>query len=211
MRNYYNKKIWFAILSLILVLATLISCGNSGELYTEDINNYGSDKYHRRSSFFLPELPTNADVVFFSSYNYYNEIFDQYLELKFNTKEEMHEYISSILDYDLASFSKENREEPAIGWVVEETNPYNSSYTDLISTSMTSGTYGDVDVRWVGYKIRTTGNERIEANLSIVSYSDEELTVIQSYLYGINYTFKYFTRFNIPLDENHERRVIVEE
>ena len=207
MRNYYNKKIWFTILSLILVLATLISCGNSGELYTEDINDYGSDRYHRRSSFFLPELPSNADVVFFSSYNYYNEIFDQYLELKFNTKEEMHEYISSILDYDLASFSKDNRVEPAIGWVVEEANPYNSSYTDLISTSMTTGSVED---KWVGYKIRTTGSERIHANLSVVSYSDEELTVIQAYIYGSNYTFKYFTRFNIPLDENHERIVKVE-
>lgn len=207
MRNYYNKKIWFTILSLILVLATLVSCGNRGELYTEDISDYNSDQHHRRSSFFLPELPTNADVVFFSSYNYYHEIFDQYLELKFNTKEEMHEYISSILDYDLASFSKDNREEPAIGWVVEEANPYNSSYTDLISTSMTTGSVED---KWVGYKIRTTGSERIHANLSVVSYSDEELTVIQAYIYGSNYTFKYFTRFNIPLDENHERIVKVE-
>ena len=210
MRNYCNKKPLITILSIFLVLATLVSCGNKGELYTEDISDYNSDQHHRRSSFFLPELPTNADVVFFSSYNYYNEIFDQYLELKFNTKEEMHEYISSILDYDLASFSKENREEPAIGWVVEETNPYNSSYTDLISTSMTSGTFGDVDIRWVGYKISITGKEHIEANLSIVSYSDEELTVIQSYLYGYDYTFSYFTRFNIPLDKNHERIVKVE-
>ena len=210
MRNYYHKKIWFAILSLLLILSTLVSCSNSGERYTEDINDYNSEQHHLHSSFFLPELPSNAEIVYFSSYFYYYEIFDQYLELKFNTEEEMHEYISSILDYDSSFFTKDNKQEPAVGWVVEETNPYNSSYTDLISTTLTSGYAGD-SVRWVGYKIRTTGSVRINANLSIVSYSDEELTVIQSYLYGTNYTFKYFTRFNIPLDENHERRVIVKE
>ena len=126
----------------------------------------------------------------------------------------MNEYILSVVNNDLNSKSKGERREPVCGWIVEEKNPYNNLYIDLISTELTSGT---IDERWVGYSVeKSDGKTVVRANLSIISYSYHDLTVIQSYMYGIyntyakDYVFKYFTRFNINTNEDHKRRIKVE-
>lgn len=207
------KRLTSVLLVLVFVFAFFTSCHKRDVFYTENIHDYRSEQYPIASTFFLPELPNNATVVCFSNYSYWHELFDVYLELKFNTKEEMDEYVLSVVNNDLNAQSKDKLAEPVNGWIIQEQNPYNNSYIDLISTELTSGT---IDERWVGYRIdRSNDKNLVSANLSIISYSYQDLTVIQSYMYGIynidvnDYVFKYFTRFNISTNEDHKRIIKV--
>ena len=201
------------LLIIVFAFAFFSSCYKDDVFYTENIKDYHAESYPIPSTFFLSKLPNNTKVKSFSNYSYWHELFDVYLELEFDSKEEMDKYISSIVNNDLNSSSKENREEPINGWIIEEKNPYNDSYVDLISTELTSGT---INERWVGYTISIQDEKTVvSTNLSIISYSYQDLTVIQSYMYGSyntnanDYVFKYFTRFNIPINDDHRRIIEV--
>ena len=199
---------------ILTLLFQLISCDDYGVLYTESIEDYNTEKYSVRKSFYLDSIPENATVVSFSYYEYWNESSDVYLELRFSTVQELEEHLfsvknhvkSSLVDYPVQTVDGE--------WLLEVDNPYNDKYVDLFCLDyVTFDKDGDV----TGYSIEFKPNYTLyRCNYGVISYSLEELTVIQSSAVGSfeyfeeAYVPKYFRRFNIPTDEEFERIYYVE-
>lgn len=182
-------------------------------LYTEDTENYNFGKYQFSNAIFLEELPSNLTVVNFSYYYYWHEKEDVYLEVKFDTVDEMEAYLSTIkqmaIDNNpISSVSFENGT-----CFFEEQNPYNKSYIDIFY-SFPFANKNNVD--YVGYSVDTEReNTEYGGYFSIISYSYEELTIVQTYSSGCylenvdEYIPKYFRRFDIPLTQNHERYIVL--
>lgn len=213
------KKKTFIILSILINLPVFIFLllilfvrlnVEPHELYTEDISQYNSEEYPINTSIFLDKLPDSLDVISFSYYDYWHEASDIYLELSFDAKEDFEAYLSDLKNYCISDFpSKYDKQ------FIEVSNPYNKNYTDLFCTnywSYISQKY------YTGYEI--TQSESCGAyscNFGVISYSYEELRIIQAYSYGDfqdcehDYVPKYFQRFNIPTCENHSRIFILDE
>ena len=199
---------------ILTLLFQLISCDDYGVLYTESIEDYNTEKYSVRKSFYLDSIPENATVVSFSYYEYWNESSDVYLELRFSTVQELERYICSIKDHVKSSLSTKPTQPLDNEWFLEVDNPYNEKYADLFCRSYNSSSAeGD----FTGYSIKIKPNYTLyRCNYGIVSYSLEELTVIQSSAVGSfeyfeeAYVPKYFRRFNIPTDQEFERIYYVE-
>ena len=199
---------------ILTLLFQLISCDDYGVLYTESIEDYNTEKYSVRKSFYLDSIPENATVVSFSYYEYWNESSDVYLELRFSTVQELEEHLFSVKNHVKSSLSTKPTQPLDNEWFFEVDNPYNEKYADLFCRSYnTSSAEGD----FTGYSIEIKPNYTLyRCNYGIVSYSLEELTVIQSSAVGSfeyfeeAYVPKYFRRFNIPTDEELERRYYVE-
>lgn len=209
-----KKVLSIALILCIVCMVCFTSCLSPLSNYTEDIDNYDTDEFPIGASFFPDEIPSNAQVVAFSHYYYHqNEVYDIYLELKFDSTGEMNSFISEIT----ASYLEEQESlEPYtnVGWIVEETNPYDSSYTDLICTLYSTATKGE---HTTGYRIVMFYEHLMyKCNSGIISYSAEESTVILSRIRGDirenihEYIPKYFTRFNVPIQEGYERVIYLE-
>ena len=201
-------KLAFIIIPIvcILVLIVCLTFSESGETYTNDINDYCSDKYPVYSPLFLDELPSNARVVAFHYYADYGDEQDIYLELKFSDLDDMEFYISKIKT-NIVENSKDTYFESNGDFFLEEKNPYNMNYTDLFCSSEYVLTN---DKCFSGYEIEYLQKERfIHSFYALISYSLEELTVIQTCSGGSFFTEryipKYFERFDIPLNNEMER------
>ena len=96
---------------------------------------------------------------------------------------------------------------------LEMPNPYNSSYTDLINLFFLSHT---AYASWTGYSVYVSKGIFLKCNFGVISYSLEELKIVQSSMQGTfsfgdafdseNYVPKYFEYFNIAINENTERK-----
>ncbi len=159
-----------AFFSFIEMIAVSI-LGSNGCSYTENIENYGKyDKYD--PNYFPKSITDEMKVVKFSYFYKYIDIdqVDIYLEVKFDDKETMMQYVteaSSLLND---------------GNVSEYTNPYNSNYTDIISNR--SIRYQSSVIGDLASYIEFDGDEDykyVEMGYYSISYSYNELTVIYNY------------------------------
>ena len=191
---------------ILLVIICKVALTKEEIYYTDDIINYHTESYPL-PPLFLEEIPSNAQVVSFSYYNYWHEQFDYYLELTFDTSEEMESYILQLKNYYSEKLSHIDYW-PQQGKIIVDTNPYDSDYTDMFYTIY--GTSSSETNR-TGYGIKQIGKKlKYECCFGVISYSLEDLTVIQSYTsFWTVTTFehipKYFTRFNIPNDREFEK------
>lgn len=211
-----NKKTFIIIILLaVIVVIILIMILNKSPypLYTEKAEDYNSELYPIDESLFLENIPIEAEVISYSYYNYWEEDQDIYLELKFQDRSDMEKYIEQLISCVIKQIEQKGWEKDANGWFIERTNPYQESYTDLFCTLYRS--YRN-DYSYTGYEIAHYENSGIiySCNYGLISYSYEELTVIQTsccgsiYKSGQEYTPKYFARFNVP--ENEKRFIYLE-
>lgn len=212
------KKLFSVILIAVLVLFNFASC-DKGVLYTESIEDYNTEKYPIKNTIFLETIPDGATVISFAYYRYWGESRETHLELQFRTVSDLEEYINFIKSH--AESYLIDCKKPSDGeWFVEVENPYNENYVDLVVLDFPSSQNGK---HYVGYSIEKkdsidSGHKYTQyvCNYRIISYSLEDLTVIQSSAQGYfqyfeeAYVPKYFTRFNIPTDEEFERIYYVE-
>lgn len=213
MKRRISIVCFLLVLIWLLVVAIKIATVEPNLLRTEDINDYGSEQYPISSTIFPDEIPSNAQVVSFSYYNYWQEAEDIYLELKFYTIQEMERYLS-ILKSDCIAKCQDYTPPKNGEWFVEEKNIYNESYTDLYFTFYNTSKEENI---YTGFIIEKDSEETLyKCNFGLICYSYDELTVIQTYVHGWyqesvhNYIPKYFVRFNIPLDETHKKLIYLE-
>ena len=194
-----------AFFSFIEMIAVSI-LGSNGCSYTENIENYGKyDKYD--PNYFPKSITDDMTVVKFSYFYKYIDIdqVDIYLEVKFDDKETMMQYVTE-------SLSLLND-----GNVSEYTNPYNSNYTDIISNK--SIRYQSSVIGDLASYIEFDGDEDykyVEMGYYSISYSYNELTVIYNYtsigsdiMVGNNpdkgeYYPKYLERFGVKWNPDND-------
>ena len=95
------KKVILITLAILFILLLAfvvfkILTVEEGLLYTEKIDDYNTDEFPIFSAIFLDDLPENLNIVSFVYYNYWHEAHDVYLEISFDTPEDMERYISSL-------------------------------------------------------------------------------------------------------------------
>ncbi|MBR4864349.1 MAG: hypothetical protein IKU07_07225, partial [Oscillospiraceae bacterium] len=171
-------------------------------------NDYNANGYKVSLCVFPAEIPSNAQVVAFSYYNYWQEVHDVYLELKFDSLSEMESYLSAVKT--ACTQRCEDYKSPLDGeWFIEEQNIYNEKYTEsfCVLYNISKG-----EERYTGYIIESNSiGTVLNCNFGVISYSVNELTVIHTNVTGRfqqnihNHIPKYFERFNIPLDDKHKR------
>lgn len=202
-----KRKILFKTCLIVIVftlLCGILSSCTDYTIYTQDISQYNSKDFPIDQTFFLKEIPSNADAIAFSYYDYWEEDFDLYLELKFKNQQELEDYLTELKNYVINSFESRDIER----LFREVINPYDSSYTDLFIMAYITM---QGDKMFTGYEIKVSDNSKLfSCNFGVISYSLDDLTVIQSATSGsfenVNkYIPKYFERFNVPLNENYER------
>ena len=212
------KRVSFVIVFVlcILLIAFLtykIFTVENGVLYTQQQVDYNTDKYPITEPIFLDKIPVNARVASFSYYNYWDEARDIYLEIKFDTEEEFNAYLSDLTEKYLKAM--EGISPPSnCEWLVKMQNPYNENFVDLFCTAFVS--YSENKI-FTGYRIVLDDDEcRYDCNFGVISYSYEELTIVQSLTTGYfcnsihKYTPQYFVRFSVPFNETTERLIYIE-
>lgn len=212
-----KKRIVLICIFTLLFLGALIGLrvmSSHGVRMTENVADYHTKDYPLYSYVFMSELPECAEVVSFSYYNYWEEAKDYYLELKFTSQEEMNAYLNDLWSEAEASLQKDYQSTDR-KWFISDQNPYDPSYTDFFCTYYRIIT---ADTEYTGYSIEPSEDPYIPSyicNFGVISCSFEELTVIQTCVSGHfregthHHIPKYFQRFNLPLDEKHERRFYV--
>ena len=202
------------LVSCVILLFIITSCSSKYVFYTEDIHRYRNEEYPIHSKLFPEQIPNNSTVKSYSNYFYYHEVYDAYLELVFNSKEEMDMYLFELTQSYLQSKTEEGLTKPQGGWILKEQNPHNTSYTDIIGLGNVTISNGEY---YTGYETSIADESvLVSANISIISYSYEELTVVHSYMYGTcnlsngDYLFKYFTKFNISTSEEYQRKILID-
>ena len=206
-----------SILGIVIIAICLTSCDLfSKDIYVTDVKEYSNIGYTQSCSVFPKEIPSNSSVVNFSYYYEapHGECYDVYLELKFQTTDELEKHITTIL----AQIEAENREDPTQFYAHDgnlyhsECNPYNSDYTDVFSTETLVWTG---DQYFVGYSVSPEDHKEYQAHYAIVSYSLEDLTVIHTVAVGRSkasqHSLKYLERFNITEEQATERWIYLEE
>jgi len=201
------------IISFVVYVAYKLYTTEEHLYYTESIDDYNTEKYPVNSCIFAEEIPEYAEVIAFSYYDYWNEAIDIYLELKFDSEEDLNSYLESVRTRCLSCLD-DYRPPTNTGWIVEEENPYNTRFTDWLCTLFSISVN---DEHYTGYEISPGETEtKSDCNFGIISYSYEDLTVIQARTCGNfrstihKYTPKYFARFGVPQTEPHERTVNLE-
>ena len=205
-----RHKIYSIVIIACLLALSLTSCIYPYDVYyTTDINDYYSKKTNFEGvwkAFFMEELPEEAEVVSFTYYQHFSDILDIDLELKFNNPEALQAYIKKLLDYCTEFYSDREMEIEFF----ETKNSDKPSYTELYDDTWA---YWRDDGQYAGYYIDQF--ERYECQYAIISYSLEELTVIQSVASGFfrpeEYIPKYISRYNTQTDLLSERLVKVKE
>ena len=199
------SKIFIMICLISFFICIVTSC-YSERFYTENIEDYNTPEYPLASPMFLEEIPTNAEVVSFSYFDYWRQYHEHYLELKFENVSDLLQYIE-LLKERPSEFYSDSEPPLGYGWFFETTNPYNPSYTELFCTKYQTWSNDD---RFTGYTFKDEGEySYYHSNYGIISYSVSDLIVIQTCSQGghfsNDYIPKYFERFNVPMDETHER------
>ena len=192
-----------AIYFSLIVMAWLIAEGPNGCSHTEDITNYGKYDYEYNLSHFPDSITDDMTVV---SYEYYYKYYDRdqvdiYLEIKFDNKATMDEYLTEAK----TSFSEKG--------VVEYQNPFDKKYTDVIPWK----SYYNDEWHISHNSFYFGGNDDykyVEIDFSCISYSYADLTIIYNYTYigsdiGVGndldngyYYPHYLERFEIEWSEN---------
>ena len=183
--------------------------------YTTSKEEYFSKKCDMSpadKTIFLEELPDNATVVDFSYYKHFFEDRDIYLELRFSNVTDLENYVKSLKS------RAENYIADTKGFYFykELENPYNSTYKDIFCSGKYFYTRDPIE-RYIGYEPLGEAGSYVYCILPVISYSVEELTVIQSYTIGsfnvdngfnnTGHLPKYFERFQIDLSIDQERRI----
>lgn len=190
-----------ALITPILIIAIIVALPPYYPFTTDSIEDYNNEKYNSNHSYyvFMPMLPENAEVVSYYSYNYWDQNYDRYLELKFGTREEMDEYLNALFEYAIANIeeARQTLYPKDDDWFAREVNPYDSSFIDCYSKE---DFYSRGEHEYTGYK---TGSS-LRCSYSVISYSYDCLTVIQSYARGSfqrfyhgDYIPKFLERFGI--------------
>ena len=188
-----------AFLFLIIITPTHV-------FYTEDISDYNQEGYLLSKVIFPEAIPDNAQVVSFAYYDYWYELQDCYLELKFETVEDMELYLSERIEASSSVLENTSSTEP---YYVEVQNPYNASFSEYIY--LNNITFKG-DLSYTGYEIDKLEEDfYYSCNFGIISFSHETLTVIHTktcggFLIGDDrYVPKYFKRFQVPHDQESQR------
>ena len=186
--------------ALVIVAIILGFVSPSSYYCTNEVDNYNKDDYQLPSVLFPEQIPSNADVVHFSYYSYWYEKQDYYLELKFESTEEMEFYLKELKKRALENnpFASGNKRKVEF---VEKENLNNSKFVDLFYSGFLS--YYK-ESTYTGYKVQKNGDgdkKLYLCNFGGLSYSYEECVVISFYTVGTfgelddDYMPKYFTRF----------------
>ena len=182
--------------------------GEEHSYYTNDVADYGSESVYVTTAIFPKVIPQNAEIVAFSYYNYYNEEEDAYLELRFASAEEMNAYLAGRMAEAEEYLSQYHLSTDESFLMVQ--NPHNTAYTDLVCYFVHTSA---ADESYTGYWVeKTESTSWLRAICGIISYSEEELTVIHTYMRGsyskdINHhTPKYLLRFEVSLNATLDRR-----
>ena len=208
------KKMLSAILVAVILLLSLVSC-DDGVRYTDSVDDYNRGDYYFYKSFYLSSIPENATVVSFSYYSHVHESsYDVYLELRFSTIEELKAHLDAISNHTKTVLASSHTQPYDGEWFFEVSNPYDEKYVDAFCWNYNGWIDGE---NYAGYSIENEDNYvRYKCDYGIVSYSLEDLIVIQTEAHGcferyvVNYTPKYFKRFNIPTNEELVRRYYIE-
>ena len=202
-----------ALITPILIIAIIVALQPNYPFTTDSIEDYNNEKYNSNHSYyvFMPTLPENAEVVSYYSYNYWDQNYDRYLELKFGTREEMDEYLNALFEYASANIeeARQTLYPKDDDWFAREVDPYDSSFIDCYSKE---DFYSRGEHEYTGYE---TGSS-LYCSYSVISYSYDCLTVIQSYACGSfqrfyhgDYIPKFLERFGIThSSQSHE--IVVE-
>ena len=216
------KQLFSFITLLMCLFLRLCGINNSIEhvYYTQDIKDYGIEDYDLKKNmeldWFPQDLPSNAEVLAFSYYNDYRELpihYDLYLELKFQNEDELKSYLDGLLSdieaYNLQQYNPTYALDG--GSYYSEKNPYDDSFIDIFY--FTTATW-KCDIHYVGYSVDPDGFREYDTNYSIISYSIDELIVVQTCANGSfssdRHIPKYMQKFNVSPDELLERHIVVE-
>ena len=177
-------------------------------IYTDDIALYSQTISN--NNFYKANLPEGAEIVKFTHYNNWNEDFDTFLELSFQSEEDLIECLNILAPSKFDPNGEEGYKQSEL--FLEMPNPYNSSYTDLVNLFYLSS---NANTTYTGYSVRVSKIMFLRCNFGVISYSLEELKIIQSSMQGSfsfgdtfdseNYAPKYFEYFSIPINEHTER------
>ena len=217
-------KIFLAFLLLFAFFITFVKVFHSKPrfvFYTEDIQDYNTEKYPFFSSIFLPCIPKNASVTKFVYYNYIDEEIDSYLELKFNSVEDLDCYLLAVKEHYEQS---ENTRPQITRFFVEKTNEFDDNYENIycIASNYTSS-YDEEYDGYIGYEFyeeeykslfgKLDASDCYDCLFDVISYSYSELTVIQSSVRGNfleyfhEYIPYYFIKFKAELEPGDEYRL----
>ena len=205
------------MITVSLLLTILNGCFKEDFDYITDIESYDDLGLSSPSSFYsiYLDLPSDAEVLNFSYYK--NSLFnhsDIYLELKFQDVESIERYLNEII----LKLEERNQEKVAPCYAKDgkhyhsEPNPYNSSYTDIFSLDKAMWSAG---VNFVGYRYEPGDINNYHTYYEIISYSMEDLIIIQTASDGFFGTAKnehlpkYLEHFNMPLSKPVERWIYV--
>ena len=196
------------IVFLLLISMLLISSCYNYPVYIDDIALYSQTVSNE--SFFKPVLPSNAEICKFSNYNNWNEDFDTFLELSFKNEEDLIECLKILAPSQFDPNGEDGYKQSEL--FLKMPNPYNASYTDLVNLFYVSS---NAHTTYTGYSVRVSKIMFLKCNFGVISYSLEELKIVQASMQGSfsfgdtfdseNYTPKYFEYFNIAINENTER------
>lgn len=202
------KKL-IAVLLLMLLGISLHSC-KEYVIYTDNIAHY--EEYGVNEWDIFPnKIPTNAQVIKFSYYSYYEEDTDAYLELKFETLSELESYLNEFKSALLKNYPSKKPLYNNDCWF-EIDCPYDENFEESIYLGHAGHRAAD-NSHHVGY---STGDFTANFYFNVLLYSRESLCVIHSSTSGTfnranKHTPTYFKRFGIALDENIERMYIFTE
>ena len=197
----------FIALLLLISMLLMSSCYNY-PLYIDDPALYSQTISN--NNFYKGDLPESAEIVRFSHYNNWNEDFDTYLELSFRSEEDLIECLKILAPSKFDPNGEAIYQQSEL--FLETPNPYNSSYTDLVNLFYVSS---NAYTTYTGYSVRISKIMFLKCNFGVISYSLEDLKIVQASMQGSfsfgdtfdseNYTPKYFEYFNIAINENTER------
>ena len=195
------------LVALIVVFAYLsvysfFACafGYNGCDYTEDIANY--DRFGANVKYFPEEINDDFEVV---DYSYYHTLCDTdhteiYLEVRFDNREMMEEYLSSAI-FALGSSSG----------VQEYQNPFCSTYTDVVADRGAMMRLGSGEAFSAYIDCDSYQKHRyVQANYDAISYSYEDLSIIYVHLdigsdISIDHYYpKYLRRFDVEWNSDIE-------
>jgi hypothetical protein len=214
-----RKRILYAVIILcVLVVAFMYVKLENGRLnsikITEDITDYNTDEYFILSEVFPAKIPENAQVITFSHVVFWSTAEDVYLELKFNTQDEMLAYLEQILNKSMGDEQRSQWTKPNEQFI-RTSNIYAPDYEELFSTKYLAW---KSDEFYTGYEVSVTAERTAyDCDLDLISYCIDDLTVIHTYIKGVfisnvhEYVPIYFRRFDVPIDRNHKRCFYLQE
>lgn len=205
------------LFTLVLILGTIVGVRiirSPNITYTTNFEDYFAKEVYNHSNVLPEKIPDNAQIVGFYYYNYWNEDVDVFLEIQFDTKDDLISYVDFY--EKLCQEQYQTRHNVLESCFVKKNNAYCQSYTELyhIENHTMTG-----EKSYVGYEINPAKETlcNFDCHFGVVCYSYEELRVVFSYVRGgfrnreNYYTPAYFIRFKVPTAEKIENYIVLEE